>query len=124
MTRKTAFFFCCLAALIIVPAWGAQIQVIYKCPTGQYAKGGGAGTCQTGYTSNTKSPAVYTSGATCATCPNTSKFSGAEYKTSDRRPAAVSDCYATTDSGKLTGEDKMGTYEIEGNCYYTGHRYK
>lgn len=124
MTRKTVLFFCCFAVLTAAPAWGENILVIYKCPDGQYAKGGSGTTCQTGYTGSTQSPAVYTSSATCAVCPNTSSFSNAGYKTSDRRPAAVSDCYAMSDNGKLEGEDEMGSYEIEGNCYYTGHRYK
>lgn len=131
MTRKTVLFFCCFAALTTAPAWGDNIKVIYKCPTGQYAKGGSGTTCQTGYTGDTQSPAVYprgnkenTNNATCEECPKTSTFEDVQYGVSDRRPAAVSDCYAMTASGKLTGEDEMGSYEIEGNCYYTGHRYK
>lgn len=76
MTRKTVLFFCCLAAIMVGPAWGEDKQLyIYKCPAGQYAVGSELtpteDKCQAGFSNSTK--VVYpvpSNGVVCKPCPN------------------------------------------------------
>ena len=75
MTRKTVLFFCCLAAIMVGPAWAEGKKYIYKCPAGQYAAGSeltsGEEKCPAGFSDSTQ--VVYpvpSNGVACKPCPN------------------------------------------------------